>query len=60
MTTRARLRGAQTLFLEVRRTNTVARALYRSFGFEEIGIRRDYYPAARGREDARVLALDLE
>jgi ribosomal-protein-alanine N-acetyltransferase len=44
----------------VRRSNTVARALYRSFGFEEIGIRRDYYPAARGREDARVLALDLE
>lgn len=50
---------AETVFLEVRPSNPVALALYRSMGFNEIGIRKGYYPAANGREDAIMLALEL-
>jgi ribosomal-protein-alanine N-acetyltransferase len=51
---------AQTLFLEVRVSNTKAQALYESLGFNEIGIRKGYYPAANNtREDAIMLALEL-
>lgn len=32
-----------THFLEVRESNAAARALYRKFGFVEVGTRRDYY-----------------
>jgi [ribosomal protein S18]-alanine N-acetyltransferase len=44
-----------TLFLEVRESNHGARALYAQAGFHEIGLRRGYYPAHGGREDAVVL-----
>jgi ribosomal-protein-alanine N-acetyltransferase len=47
------------LFLEVRPSNEGGRGLYRKFAFKRIGVRRDYYPAASGREDAWVLALIL-
>ena len=50
---------AETVFLEVRPTNTVAIALYEDIGFNEIGIRKGYYPAENGREDAIMLALQL-
>ena len=43
------------LFLEVRVSNTAARTLYANAGFREIGVRRGYYPAHVGREDAIVL-----
>jgi ribosomal-protein-alanine N-acetyltransferase len=56
---RAREKAADSLFLEVRVSNTGARKLYESAGFNEIGQRFDYYPAARGREDALVFALPL-
>ena len=46
--------GAQRAFLEVRPSNTAARRLYACAGFSEIGVRRDYYPAHEGREDALV------
>lgn len=36
-------RGLESLFLEVREKNTAARALYSSYGFREIGIRKNYY-----------------
>jgi ribosomal-protein-alanine N-acetyltransferase len=36
-------RGATAVFLEVRADNPVAQALYEHFGFERIGLRRDYY-----------------
>jgi [ribosomal protein S18]-alanine N-acetyltransferase len=49
--------GADMVFLEVRPSNPVAIRLYESLGFNEIGLRRNYYPAARGREDALVFAL---
>lgn len=50
---------AETIFLEVRPTNTVAISLYKKIGFNEIGIRKGYYPAEHGREDAIMLALEL-
>ncbi|MFA6162430.1 MAG: ribosomal protein S18-alanine N-acetyltransferase [Methylobacter sp.] len=50
---------AETMFLEVRPSNRVAIALYMDMGFNEIGIRKDYYPAENGREDAIMLALEL-
>jgi ribosomal-protein-alanine N-acetyltransferase len=55
----ARDGGAARIFLEVRPSNTAARALYGSHGFEEIGVRRDYYPGPEGREDALVMELAL-
>lgn len=54
-----RQQGAHTLFLEVRLSNDAARALYESEGFNEVGRRFDYYPAAGGREDALVYAREL-
>lgn len=55
----ARERKAKILFLEVRPTNEVGQRLYSGYGFRQIGVRRGYYPARQGREDAIVLALDL-
>lgn len=52
-------RGASGMFLEVRESNTAAIQLYESTGFREIGRRRGYYPAHRGREDALVMLLPL-
>jgi [ribosomal protein S18]-alanine N-acetyltransferase len=50
---------AEKIYLEVRPTNLAAIQLYRNFGFIEIGIRKDYYPAKDGREDAIMFELDL-
>lgn len=51
---------AETIFLEVRPSNKGAISLYEKRGFNEIGIRKGYYPAANGhREDAVMLALEL-
>jgi ribosomal-protein-alanine N-acetyltransferase len=52
--------GAHDLFLEVRPSNHAAQALYRRFGFRKVAVRRDYYPARIGREDALVLTLPLK
>ncbi|WP_096527392.1 ribosomal protein S18-alanine N-acetyltransferase [Candidatus Nitrosoglobus terrae] len=51
--------GADVIFLEVRPSNYRALCLYHKFGFNEVGIRRGYYPARKGREDALLLALYL-
>lgn len=51
--------GAERALLEVRESNQVAINLYKSLGFSSIGIRKGYYPAEDGREDAIVLALPL-
>ena len=51
--------GADTVLLEVRPTNDAARHLYDSMGFNEVGIRRAYYPGHGGREDALILARSL-
>jgi ribosomal-protein-alanine N-acetyltransferase len=51
--------GVTDLFLEVRPSNTAAIRLYQSNGFSQIGIRRGYYQAVGGREDAVVLRRAL-
>ncbi len=51
--------GAQDLFLEVRPSNLAAVRLYHSLGFVQVGVRRGYYQAVGGREDATALRLDL-
>lgn len=55
----ARLRDASIIFLEVRPSNGRALSLYSGMGFNEVGMRKAYYPAVAGREDAIVLARDL-
>lgn len=57
---RARAEGMVQVLLEVRESNDAAYRLYRQEGFREIGRRKGYYPAASGREDARVMALSLD
>jgi len=52
---RARAAGMSEAFLEVRPSNVGAARLYHSLGFEQVGVRRGYYQAAVGREDAAVL-----
>jgi [ribosomal protein S18]-alanine N-acetyltransferase len=47
--------GVGDVFLEVRPSNTVAVRLYQSRGFSQIGVRKGYYQAIGGREDAVVL-----
>lgn len=47
--------GADSMLLEVRPSNVRALALYRRFGFRQIGLRRGYYPSEGGREDALVM-----
>jgi [ribosomal protein S18]-alanine N-acetyltransferase len=51
--------GMNQAFLEVRPSNTAAIRLYLSLGFEQVGMRRGYYQAVGGREDAAVLKLAL-
>lgn len=55
----ARLHGAQMMFLEVRPSNKNAIALYESIGFNEFSVRKGYYPAHNGREDAILMGLAL-
>ena len=58
----ARWQGAQWLWLEVRVSNSRAKAVYEAHGFREVGTRRGYYPAsiaAPVREDALVMSLVL-
>jgi [ribosomal protein S18]-alanine N-acetyltransferase len=52
---RARTAGMHEAFLEVRPSNLAAARLYHSMGFEQVGVRRGYYQATVGREDAAVL-----
>lgn len=56
---RARERACQMFFLEVRASNSAAIHLYHSEGFNEVGLRKAYYPAENGREDAILMTLDL-
>ncbi len=57
---RAREQGMLSVLLEVRPSNERALAVYRRYGFREIGRRKGYYPAHAGqREDAIVMRIDL-
>jgi ribosomal-protein-alanine N-acetyltransferase len=55
----AKAADARECFLEVRESNQAAYRLYERYGFNEIGRRRNYYPAVNGREDALVMACTL-
>jgi ribosomal-protein-alanine N-acetyltransferase len=55
----ARAQGARLIFLEVRPSNVAGLRLYERHGFRQVGLRRDYYPAQVGREDALILSLPL-
>ena len=47
--------GCQRLFLEVRASNTPARALYQRCGFRESGLRKNYYPGLDGQREHAIL-----
>ena len=51
--------GAKSMLLEVRPSNLAGRQLYAAAGFRQQGLRRAYYPARGGREDALVLSRAL-
>ena len=46
--------GAENATLEVRKSNMVARSLYRKYGFADVGIRSRYY--SDNREDAIIMS----
>ncbi len=50
---------AERFYLEVRASNHAAIALYDAVGFVEMGVRSNYYPAKKGREDAVLMAMEL-
>ena len=56
---RARDEYMQEVFLEVRPSNAVAIRLYETLGFTRVGVRKSYYQATGGREDALVYKLEL-
>ena len=49
-------RGLETTFLEVRSKNAPALALYRAYGFEEVGVRKGYYK--NPDDDAIIMLLN--
>ena len=55
----AKENNVQDVFLEVRPSNKSAVQLYESIGFAEVGVRKDYYPAKKGREDAVIFAKHI-
>ena len=51
------------IILEVRPSNTAAITLYQKLGYEQIGVRKNYYPAnleTGSREDALVMAKSIK
>lgn len=48
------------VLLEVRSSNLRAQQLYLQAGFNEMSVRKGYYPASEGREDAILMGLDLD
>lgn len=53
----ARARGVESLYLEVRVSNTRAADLYRGFGFTQVGVRKRYYDSPT--EDALLMVARL-
>ncbi len=55
--------GIPRIILEVRPSNLAALGLYKSLGYEQIGIRKNYYPhnpQTGSREDAIVMAKSIK
>lgn len=57
--TQALVHARDAVLLEVRVSNHLALAFYERHGYVRIGMRRGYYPAVRGREDALVMRKPL-
>lgn len=55
----ARSQNAHWLWLEVRTGNARAQQVYQRYGYRRVGERKNYYPAAHGREDAIVMSYKL-
>lgn len=55
----ARSAGMDIMLLEVRKSNAAAIALYQGMGFHKLGVRKAYYPARDGSEDALLLGYNL-
>ena len=55
----ARSAGMDIMLLEVRKSNAAAIALYQAMGFHKLGVRKAYYPAREGSEDALLLGYNL-
>lgn len=55
----SRKHQAEFVLLDVRESNTGAINLYERLGFQQIAVRKGYYPAMCGREDALVMKLEL-
>ena len=53
----ASAKKATTVFLEVRASNQRAIQMYQEAGFNEMGLRKNYYPSANGKEHAVMMAL---
>ena len=51
--------NCNVIFLECRPSNKIARHLYESEGFSEVGIRKDYYPSQNGKEDGIIFAKQI-
>ena len=59
LVTRSEMLGADTMFLEVRESNASALALYRAEGYQQVGIRKNYYPLGKEREHAVVMSRPI-
>ncbi|WP_235577074.1 ribosomal protein S18-alanine N-acetyltransferase [Pseudoalteromonas sp. R3] len=57
--TRCEQDNAENIFLEVRVSNNAAIGLYQKAGFTEMGVRKNYYPSAQGKEDAVLMGKVL-
>ncbi len=55
----AKKKQACMIMLEVRPSNVAAISCYNATGFNEMGCRKGYYPAANGREDALLFAREI-
>jgi len=55
----AKQREINSMFLEVRKSNQAAIALYQKFEFEQIGIRKKYYKTDSGQEDALMMQFSF-
>lgn len=56
----AKVKGTGIAYLEVRKSNSTAIALYRQMKFHLIGERKNYYPTVAGKEDAFIFAKSLD
>ncbi len=56
----ARAANMELMLLEVRKSNAAAIALYLGMGFARLGVRKGYYPARDGSEDALLLGYELK